>query len=98
MSRRRFLIPYDIAVSNRLRWVHRVMQGYGYALQYSVFVCDLSSAEKIGLKSALRDIIHFTKDQVVFVDFGRPEKRGTDCFEFMGIHPNLPTSGGPQIV
>jgi len=98
MPRRRYLIAYDIADPHRLRDVHRAVKGFGYALQYSVFVCDLSSMEQTGLKSSLRDILHFTEDQVVFVDLGRPEKRGTDCFEFMGIHPKLPTSGGPQIV
>jgi len=98
MSRRRYLIAYDIADRNRLRGVHQVVKAYGYALQYSVFICDLSVVEQIGLKSDLRDILHFTKDQVVFIDLGKPEKRGTDCFEFMGIHPTLPASGGPQIV
>jgi len=98
MPRRRYLIAYDIADPARLRSVHQTVKGFGYALQYSVFVCDLSEMERIGLKSRLRDILHFGKDQVVFVDLGKPEARGTDCFEFMGIHPTLPSSGGPQIV
>ncbi len=98
MARRRYLVSYDIADPNRLRKVHESVKGFGYALQYSVFICDMSDVEKLWLKALLRDIIKFNLDRVAFIDLGDPEKRGVECFEFMGVTPNLPSSGGPQIV
>ncbi len=98
MSRRRYLIGYDIADSTRLRKVHQVVKGYGYSLQYSLFICDLSDVEKIGLRSDLGRVIRFTEDAIAIVDLGETTSRGMQCFEFMGITPVLPRSGGPTIV
>ena len=97
MARRRYIVGYDIADPKRLRKTHDVVQGYGYRLQFSVFICDLSDAEKIALKSELSAVIHFTNDQVSIVDLGDVESRGQDCFEFMGIRPSLPAARGPMI-
>ncbi len=98
MSRRRYLVGYDISDSIRLRRVHEVVKGYGYSLQYSLFICDLSEVEKLGLRSALGQVIHFTEDAIAIVDLGESTARGIQCFEFMGVHPILPRSGGPTIV
>lgn len=98
MTRRRYLVAYDISDENRLRKVHDVVKGYGYALQYSVFLCDLSDIEKLHLKSDLGTVIHHGQDRVAFVDLGDAQTRGMACFEFMGVHPVLPKSRGPTIV
>lgn len=98
MSRRRYLVAYDISDSFRLRQVHHTVKGYGYALQYSVFICDMTDVEKIGLRSDLGDVIHFSIDRVAIVDLGEAASRGMDCFEFMGVSPRLPKVGGPTIV
>ncbi len=98
MGRRRYLVSYDISDPNRLRKVHETVKGYGYSLQYSVFICDLSDVEKLWLKGGLREIIKFTEDRVAFVDLGDAERRGVECFEFMGVVPTLPSSGGAQII
>jgi CRISPR-associated protein Cas2 len=92
------LVERDISDPNRLRRVHEVVKGYGYSLQYSLFICDLSEVEKIGLRSDLGGVIRFTEDRVAIVDLGEAESRGMSCFEFMGVHPVLPRSGGPTIV
>ena len=47
MSRRRFLVAYDIREAKRLRTVHTAMKAFGNPLQYSVFVCDLDPSEKV---------------------------------------------------
>jgi CRISPR-associated protein Cas2 len=98
MSRRRYLVGYDITEPVRLRRVHDVVKGFGYSLQYSLFICDLSDVEKLNLRSALADVIRFTEDRVAIVDLGDAATRGMGCFEFMGVAPNLPRPGGAMIV
>lgn len=93
MSRRRYLVAYDIRDSKRLRAVHSTMSAFGYALQYSVFICDLDGIEKIRMREALGKVIHHTHDSVVLVDLGDPNTRGIECFEFLAQVPLLPRSG-----
>lgn len=95
--RRRWLVAYDIRDEVRLRRVHDVVRSFGCRLQYSVFLCDLTDVERIGLKSRLREVTKATVDSVLFIDLGEPDRRGTECIEFMGVAPLLPTDG-PLIV
>lgn len=94
MSRRRYLVCYDISEPKRLRQVCKVMESYGERLQYSVFVCDLSGAELVDLRWRVLDVMHLREDSVVFVDLGQP---ATARFEFLGWHRSLPDDG-PLIV
>lgn len=98
MARRRILVAYDISEPKRLRRVFDVMKGFGYALQYSVFLCDLSEMERIALKECLGDVINFRDDRIVLVDLGDAAGRGMECFEFMGRRQPLPKPSGPQII
>lgn len=93
MSRRRFLVAYDIREPKRLRAVHATMKAFGYPIQYSVFVCDLDSSEKLMLREALGRVVHQGRDSVVLVDLGDARSRGVECFEFMGPSPPLPKFG-----
>jgi len=95
--RRRYVVAYDIRDEVRLRRVHGIVKSFGHALQYSVFVCDLSSIEKIALKEELRPVLHHGVDSVVLIDLGEPEGRGGSCFEFVGASLPLPRDG-PTIV
>lgn len=97
MDRRRYLVAYDVREPKRLRAVHARMKRFGWPLQYSVFVCDLDRSEKILLRQSIAELIHHREDSIVIIDLGDPRRRGTDCFEFMGVSFPLPTSG-PQIV
>lgn len=93
MARKRYVVAYDIRDPVRLRRVHETVKGYGFGLQYSVFICDLDEIEKLGLRTDLGEILSFAADSVVLVDVGEPTGRGTSSFEFMGRHPRLPTTG-----
>lgn len=93
MTRRRYLVAYDIRHPKRLRAVFKTMKGYGEHLQYSVFLCDLSGAEKPAMLLHLADLINHAEDSVVIVDLGPAQDRGRLCFEFMGTHRPLPGSG-----
>lgn len=90
MARNRYLVCYDISDEQRLRSVHAWVKGHGSALQYSVFVCDLSQVELIGLRVGLHERIHHRQDRVAIIDLGDPGRRGRWCFEFLGQHPDLP--------
>ena len=95
--RKRYLVAYDIRDDKRLRRVHKTMKGYGWSLQYSVFICDLDAIELLALKTDLGTVIHHAADSIAIIDLGTPEQRGSECFQFMGVVSRLPTSG-PVII
>ena len=64
------LIAYDICNSKRLQKVHRIMTSYGQAVQYSVFISQLSERDFTTLREKLKDIIHHQKDQVIMIKLG----------------------------
>ena len=95
--RKRYLVAYDIREDKRLRRVHKTMKGYGWSLQYSVFICDLDIMELLAMKTDLGEIIHHGLDSIAIVDLGAPDERGSRCFSFMGVTAPLPNTG-PVIV
>lgn len=71
--RRRYLVCYDIREPGRLRRTHKTVLGFGYHLQYSVYVCDLSGMERTQMVDALKDVIDQRVDSVVIFDLGQPD-------------------------
>lgn len=96
-TRRRYLLTYDIREPRRLRRVHRVAKDFGYALQYSVFLCDLDARGRIQLLAALGGEIHSRIDSVSLFDLGESDGRGVECVEHLGQRQEMPTSGGTAI-
>jgi CRISPR-associated protein Cas2 len=86
---RRYLVAYDIADDRRLTSVRKVCQGYGFGLQYSVYLCDLTEVELYDLKADLLDIIVTKRDRIAIIDLGPADDRGSDCMQFLGIRPSL---------
>ena len=80
----RYLVCYDISDSKRLHKVYRKMKGYGEALQYSVFCCDLTPSEKTILWSELHAIINHREDQILFVDLGNSMSQRAENLETLG--------------
>lgn len=81
MSRRHYLVTYDVSDDKRRNQVFKTLHGYGDHAQYSVFFCELSDRELVQLRSRLRTEIHHTEDQVLIVDLGasaRPLEDGLD--------------------
>lgn len=89
-ARTRYLLAYDIRNPGRLRRVHEVAKAWGDPLQYSVFVCDLTRAELIGLRSELVEEMNEREDSVSIFNLGEPQGRGLDCIEFIGRRRPLP--------
>ncbi len=58
-------MAYDISHPNRLRNVARTFEDVGLRRQYSVFLCRITPAGLVRLKSRLYDIINLDQDQVL---------------------------------
>ena len=82
--RHTYIVSYDIADPKRLRRVFRTCQDYGNHLQFSVFECDLSAAEKVDLETKLKGVIHNDDDQVLFIALGPAESRGDRIITALG--------------
>jgi CRISPR-associated protein Cas2 len=79
-----YVVCYDVGCPKRWRSVYKTMRGYGDAVQYSVFRCELSKREMVELREKLRAIIHHTEDRVLFVDVGPAATRGKAALWAMG--------------
>ncbi len=97
-ARRRYIVSYDIRETKRLRRVHQVVKEFGYAFQYSVYICDLTKSELLDLQWALREEMNERVDSVAFIDLGDPNNRGTDCIAFMGPPSSVPVDGSARII
>jgi CRISPR-associated protein Cas2 len=62
-----YLVAYDICDPKRLRKVAKTCEDFGLRRQYSVFLCRLTAAALVRLKSRLYDIIDLEEDQVIFL-------------------------------
>ncbi|MDH5676739.1 MAG: CRISPR-associated endonuclease Cas2 [Myxococcales bacterium] len=79
-----YFVTYDICDPKRLRKTHKLMRGYGDHLQLSVFLCELSRSELVELRAELGEIIRHDVDQVLFVDIGPVEGRGSCSISALG--------------
>ena len=82
--RNSFVVSYDVCQAKRLRQVHQKMRGYGSAVQYSVFLCDLSSQEKALMIEALSPLLNHDEDQVMIVNLGPSDGRAEGAIEVLG--------------
>ena len=96
--RRRHLVAYDIRDAKRLRQVHKLLVAYGYPVQYSVFICDLTVSEKTAFRWDLGEVIDHRSDSVVLVDLGEAGDGSADRFEYLGVPLVLPVDGRATIV
>lgn len=82
--RHRWIVTYDVADARRLRRVYRTLLGYGDWLQLSVFRCDLSARERVRLQGLLEQEIRPQQDQVIFMDLGPADARGSEALSSIG--------------
>lgn len=88
--RQTFIVSYDVCCPKRLRRVYRLMRGWGDHIQLSVFRCELNARELVELRSELSFVIKHDEDQVLFVDVGPVDGRGSTSIRAIGkvyIHP-----------
>ena len=82
--RNRYIVAYDVSDGKRLRRIFKKMNGFGDALQYSVFACDLSSKERVIMEEALTEIIDLKEDRVIIIDVGPVDGRGGEVMRTLG--------------
>ncbi len=95
--RSRYLVTYDVRNPKRLRRMFKALRGFGDALQYSVFQCDLSERERIALEGEIGDILKADEDQILIIDLGPPQGRGSACIRVMGCQ-RPPEEAGAVVV
>lgn len=83
--RNSYLVCYDVADDKRLRKVFKTMRDFGDHLQYSVFECQWTPADLARCKARLAEIIHHGEDQVLFIDLGPCEGRGSRVITSLGL-------------
>ena len=84
MSRRHFLVTYDVADDKRRDRIFEALKDHGDHIQYSVFLCDLSPVELATLRGVLRGSVHHTQDQVLLVDLGPARHELAQSIEAIG--------------
>lgn len=83
-ARHRFIVCYDVREPKRLRKTHEVMLGFGDPLQYSVFVCDLSKAERLLMEDAVKQVVRLPEDFVHIIDLGPARGRSLTRIRSLG--------------
>ena len=82
--RNKIIVAYDVSDPERLRKMHGKMLGFGYQLQYSVFICELSAAERVLMVASLSEIIDSGEDRVMLADLGPVGKVSSSRVKFLG--------------
>jgi CRISPR-associated protein Cas2 len=82
--RQTYVVSYDISDPKRLRSVFKLMKGYGEHIQLSVFRCELTHRALVELRGRLGAVINHEQDQVLFIDVGPEEGRGSTSMSAIG--------------
>lgn len=91
MSRRRYLVAYDVAEDRRRNRVFKTLSGVGDWVQYSVFVCELNRREHVEVSAALAQHVNNAEDQVLFIDLGPAEQDSGRLVSSLGRPYEPPT-------
>jgi CRISPR-associated protein Cas2 len=81
------VVSYDIMDPKRLQRVHKKMKGFGEAVHYSVFRCNLDPKGRVQLEEALTDLIKHNVDRVMIIDLGPVDGSVEKRIDFLGVRP-----------
>jgi CRISPR-associated protein Cas2 len=87
----RVVVSYDISDDKRRRQVAKIMEGYGYRVQYSVFECDLNQKRLAILKRKLKPLVKGQEmDSIRFYPLlgdaaGQVQVLGNDMARSLGV-------------
>jgi CRISPR-associated protein Cas2 len=96
--RRRYLVSYDVSDAKRLRQAFRAMHGFGNAIQYSVFLCDLSAVERQLMRERLMDVPNLREDRALIVDLGEAGARTSAVLDVIGRQVNAMPSDFSAVI
>ncbi len=82
--RHTYVVTYDICDPKRLRKVYKTMLGWGEHIQLSVFQCELNHRELVELRVELDQVLHHGDDQILFIDLGTIDGRGSESITSLG--------------
>ena len=82
MTRKLYLVAYDIRKPKRLRRALHILKDYATSGQKSVFECWLNAKEKLALESRLKSVLNLNSDSVLFTSL-----RKTHPVRSLGIAP-----------
>lgn len=82
--RRCCLVCYDIREPKRLRFVHKMLRGYGEPWQYSVFFCSLKDIDRVRLQADLEERMNLKEDRAIILDLGSDEKQAREAVAIIG--------------
>lgn len=92
-----FLVAYDVRSPKRLRQIHKKLNGFGRALQFSVFQCELTGMEKQLMITEVSAIIQHNEDRVLIVNIGKRKGRARGAIQVLG-RQELPPGGSPIVI
>lgn len=84
MSRRRFLVTYDVSDAKRVKFAHKAMSDFGRHVQFSVFLCELDSREFLQMEHRLQKILNLRQDQALIFDLGLASNDRDDLIQSIG--------------
>jgi CRISPR-associated protein Cas2 len=59
------VVSYDISNDRRRTKVMKIIEGYGYRVQYSVFECELDARKMAELRSKLKPLVRETEQDSI---------------------------------
>ncbi|MCA9983219.1 MAG: CRISPR-associated endonuclease Cas2 [Anaerolineales bacterium] len=61
----RLLVSYDISSDKRRRQVVKILEGYGYRVQYSVFECEVNKREFEAMLGRLKPLVSTRQEESI---------------------------------
>ena len=61
------------------------MKGWGYRIQFSVFLCDLNGIELVQMRQSLKELINERQDSVFILDLGEVSRWDPRRVETLGL-------------
>jgi CRISPR-associated protein Cas2 len=83
-TRHSYLCTYDVAEDKRRNRLFELLKDHGEHVQYSVFLCELTSRERVGLLARCGEIIHHQEDQLLVIKLGPAGLDWTQCLDSVG--------------
>jgi CRISPR-associated protein Cas2 len=91
-------VAYDVSDPKRLRAIFRKLHGFGNALQYSVFQCDLDRIGRVAMLREVLKIIDTVEDRVMIANLGPVNGQGEKAIQFIGRTGQVNEDDRPLII
>lgn len=88
----RFLIAYDVADDQRRARLAKLLESFGDRIQYSVFIVDITAAQEMRLRAAVKMKIDSRADSILFCRLGSASSTGVERITYLGCQRGLTES------